>query len=129
MYQRVIILGNLGRDPEMRYTPSGQAVTTFPVATNRTYTGADGQKVKETAWFRVTAWGKMAEACNNYLKRGSKCLVDGRLVPDHETGGPKVYAKKDGSSGASFEISATTVQFLDAAGENSGEPDDDSIPF
>jgi len=71
MYQKIIIVGNLGRDPEMRYTPSGQAVTNFSVATNRQYTGSDGQLVKETIWFRVSVWGKQAETSNQYLRRGS----------------------------------------------------------
>ncbi len=68
MYQKIVIVGNLGRDPEMRYTPSGQAVTNFSVATNRQYTSSDGQKVKETVWFRISAWGRQAETCNQYLR-------------------------------------------------------------
>lgn len=138
MYQKLTIVGNLGRDPEMRYTPSGQAVTSFPVATNRVYTGSDGNRVKETTWFRVSAWGKQAENCNNYLRKGSKVLIEGRLVPDGQTGGPRIFTRGDGSSGASFEISALTVQFLDSRtdSENLGgdvggsmpEADDD-IPF
>ena len=63
MYQKVIIVGNLGTDPQMRYTPSGQAVTNFSVATNRRYSTSDGQQVDETAWFRVSAWGRLAEVC------------------------------------------------------------------
>ena len=64
MYHTIIIVGNLGKDPEMRYTPSGQAVTNFNVATNRQYTASDGSPVKETIWFRVSTWGKTAETCN-----------------------------------------------------------------
>ena len=86
MYHTIIIVGNLGKDPEMRYTPSGQAVTSFSVATSRQYTGQNGQKVKETIWFRVSAWGKQAETCNQYLRKGSKVLVEGRLTPDPSTG-------------------------------------------
>jgi single-strand DNA-binding protein len=115
MYHTIIIVGNLGKDPEMRYTPSGQAVTNFSMATNRQYTGSDGQMVKETIWFRISTWGKQAETCNQYLKRGSKVLVEGRLVPDKETGGPRVYTRQDGTTGASFEISASTVRFLSSA--------------
>ena len=77
MYHTIIIVGNLGRDPEMRYTPSGQAVTNFNVATNRQYTASDGSQVKETIWFRVSSWGKQAETCNQFLKKGSKVLVEG----------------------------------------------------
>ncbi len=140
MYHTIILVGNLGRDPEMRYTPSGQAVTNFSVATNRQYTGSDGQLVKETIWFRVSTWGKVAENCNQFLKRGSKVLVEGRLVPDANTGGPRVWKRQDGTPSASFEVSASTVRFLTArgedesmaapAGEGPGQPSEgDDIPF
>jgi len=120
MYHTIIIVGNLGRDPEMRYTPSGQAVTNFSVATNRNYTGTDGQPVKETMWFRISTWGKQAETCNQYLKKGSKVLIEGRLVPDKDTGGPKVFTRQDGTSGAAYDISASTVRFLSTRGEDEG---------
>jgi len=120
MYHTIIIVGNLGRDPEMRFTPSGQAVTNFSVATSRQYTGNDGQLVKETIWFRISTWGKQAETCNQYLHKGSKVLVEGRLVPDKETGGPKVFTRQDGTTGSSFEISASTVRFLSSRGEDDG---------
>lgn len=139
MYHTIIIVGNLGRDPEMRYTPSGQAVTSFSVATNRQYTGSNGQQVKETIWFRVSAWGKLAETCNNYLKKGSKVLIEGRLTPDQTTGGPRIWNRQDGTAAASYEINANTVRFLSNRGEGEGEggddmgeptlADDDSIPF
>lgn len=112
MWQTLIIVGNLGKDPEMRYTPSGQAVTTFSVATSRQYTSNNGQTVKETCWFRVSAWGKQAETCNQYLKKGSRVLIEGRLVPDAATGGPKTFMKKDGTPGASYDVSASTIRFL-----------------
>ena len=79
MYQQLIIVGNLGKDPEMRYTPSGTPVTSLSVATNRKYTGSDGQVVKETTWFRVSVFGKSAETAAQYLKKGSAVLVEGRL--------------------------------------------------
>ena len=120
MYHTIIIVGNLGRDPEMRYTPSGQAVTNFSVATNRNYTGSDGQPVKETMWFRISTWGKQAETCNQYLKKGSKVLIEGRLVPDKDTGGPKVFTRQDGTSGAAFDVSAVTVRFLSSRGDDEG---------
>jgi single-strand DNA-binding protein len=136
MYHTIIIVGNLGRDPEMRYTPSGQAVTNLSVATNRQYTGSDGTPIKETIWFRVSVWGKQAETCNQYLRKGSKVLVEGRLTPDPKTGGPRVWQGQNGP-GASFEISASTVRFLSSRGEddssyqggesNVSEPDE--IPF
>lgn len=111
MYQLLIIAGNLGKDPDMRYTPNGQPVTSFNVATNRSYTDANGQQVKETVWFKVNVWGKQAESAHDYLKKGSKVLVEGRLIAD-ETGNPRIYKRSDGSSGASFEVSASTVRFL-----------------
>lgn len=121
MYQKVMIVGNLGTDPEMRFTPSGQAVTNFSVATNRRYTSSNGEKVEETVWFRVSAWGRLAETCNEYLRKGRKVLVEGRLTAD-ETGGPRIWTDQNGNPRASFEISAITVQFL------SGRGDEDFVP-
>lgn len=121
MYHTIFIVGNLGRDPEMRYTPSGQAVTSMNVATNHTRKGADGNTIKETIWFRVSVWGKQAESCNQYLRKGSKVLIEGRLVPDPATGGPKVWSRQDGSSGASYDVSATVVRFMSTRGEGEGE--------
>jgi single-strand DNA-binding protein len=122
MFHTIIVVGNVGKDPEMRYTPSGQAVTSFSVATNRKYTGANGEKVEETIWFRISTWGKTAENCNQYVKKGSKVLVEGRLTPDKTTGGPRIWTKQDGTVGASFEITASTVQFLSSRGETEGGP-------
>ena len=124
MYQKIIIIGNLGRDPEMRYTPDGKAVTSFSVATSRRYNDKE-----ETTWFRVSVWGKQAESCNQYLTKGSKVLVEGRLRP----GTPQVFQKKDGSWGSSYEVYAETVRFLSTRGEVTSEGsdtvDDDDIPF
>jgi len=120
MYHKIIVVGNLGRDPEMRYTPSGQAVTNFSLASNRQYTGSDGQTVKETTWFRISTWGKQAENCNQYLRKGSKVLVEGRLVSDQSTGGPRIWNRQDGSPAASYEVSAITVQFLSSKAESEG---------
>lgn len=136
-YQKVVIVGNLGRDPEMRYTPSGQAVTNFSVATNRQYTASSGERVKETTWFRVSAWGRQAETCSQYLKTGSRVLIEGRLNPDKETGGPRMWTGQDGQARASYELTADRVVFLtsrDEASTFSGGPDegpmdDDDIPF
>ena len=122
MYHTLIIVGNVGKDPEMRYTPSGQAVTSFSVATNRQYTTGNGEQVKETVWFRVTTWGKQAEVCNQYVKKGMKVLVEGRLTPDKATGGPRVWTRQDGSPAASFEVTAGTVRFLSSRGETSDMP-------
>jgi single-strand DNA-binding protein len=141
MYQLLIIVGNLGRDPEMRYTPSGQAVTNFSVATSRKYTDGSGQQVQETTWFQVSAWGKAAEACNTYLKKGSKVLVEGRLTPDPKTGGPRIWQGAEGP-GTSYQVTANTVRFLSSRGEGEGDheprssnagggyvPEEGDIPF
>jgi single-strand DNA-binding protein len=120
MYHTIIIVGNLGKDPEMRYTPSGQAVTSFNVATSRQYTNQGGQTVKETCWFRVSVWGKQAESCNTYLKKGSKVLVEGRLTPDLKSGGPKTYQRQDGTTGASYDVSASTVRFMESKSSSEG---------
>jgi single-strand DNA-binding protein len=117
MYQRLVLVGNLGRDPEMRYTPNGTAVTSLSVATSRRYSTADGQQKEETVWFRVSVWGKQAEPCNQYLSKGSKVLVEGTLVPD-ENGGPRIWTSSDGKPRASFEVRANTVRFLSSKRES-----------
>jgi len=141
MFHQIIIVGNVGKDAELRYTSSGQAVTSFSVATSRKYTGANGEQAEETIWFRVSTWGKTAEICNQYVKKGSKVLVEGRITPDKTTGGPRIWTKQDGTSGASFEVTAQTVRFLSAKGEGSPMveaahelggselPPEDDIPF
>ena len=141
MFHTLIIVGNVGRDPEMRYTPAGQAVTSFSVASNRRYTSSNGEQVNETIWFRVSAWGKQAETCNQYLKKGSRVLIEGRLTPDKGSGGPRIWNKQDGSPAASYEVTAQTVRFLTprsegevgGAGPDAGEmataPAEDDIPF
>lgn len=121
MFHTIIIVGNLGRDPEMRYTPSGQAVTSMNVASNRTYKNADGTNVKETIWFRVSVWGKQAETVSQYLHKGSKVLIEGRLVPDQSTGGPRVFTRQDGTTGSSFEVTAQVVRFISPRAEGEGE--------
>jgi single-strand DNA-binding protein len=132
MYHTIIIVGALGRDPEMRYTPSGQAVTNFNLASNRQYTDGSGQLVKETIWFRISVWGKCAETCNQYLQKGSKVLVEGRLNPDPKTGGPHIWQGQNGP-GASYEVTANTVRFLssrqDGAHNNDDNGPDENIPF
>ncbi|MBE2220701.1 MAG: single-stranded DNA-binding protein [Anaerolineae bacterium] len=120
MYQKIIVVGNLGRDPEMRYMPDGTAVTNFSIATSRRWSGADGQPREETTWFRIEVWRKQAETANQYLSKGSKVLVEGRIKGDPNTGGPRLWTRQDGSIGANFEIVADTVRFLSSRGEDSG---------
>ena len=133
MFQKVIIAGNLGGDPEMRYTPSGQAVCNFSVATNRQYTAKNGERVKETVWFRVSTWGRQAETCNEWLNKGDKVLCVGRLTADPETGGPRMWSGADGQMRASYELSAQEVNFVEIKGERRDSTefvdDNEEIPF
>jgi single-strand DNA-binding protein len=121
-YSHFAFQGNLGRDPEMRYTPSGQAVASFSVASNRKYKNAGGENVKETTWYRCSAWGKTAETCNQYLKKGSKVIVTGRLTPDKATGGPKVFTKQDGKASASFDVNVESVTFISGTKTTDEQP-------
>ena len=140
MFQQITIVGYLGNDPEMRFTPGGQAVTSFSVATSNSYTNNAGQKVDETTWFRVSVWGAQAESCKQYLSKGRPVLVIGRLRPDPQTGGPRVFQRNDGTTGASYEVNAQNVKFLPKGsggggsieqdfGDSTGGGEDDEIPF
>ena len=112
MYQQITLIGNLGRDPEMRYTPSGVAVTNFSVATSRSWTGQDGQRQDKTVWFRVAAWDRQAETCNQYLTKGQRVLVVGELEE------PSTWTDREGNTRASLEVRARTVRFLNSRAEN-----------
>ena len=103
---RMTVIGNLGRDPEMRYTPSGRAVTSFSIAATLTYTGADGERQSDTEWFRVVAWNQLAELCNQYLSKGRRAYVEGRLHSD-------TWVGQDGQTRYTNEIIADRVLFLD----------------
>jgi single-strand DNA-binding protein len=140
MFQQLMIVGYLGNDPVMRFTPSGQAVTSFSVATSRSYSNNAGEKIDETTWFRVSVWGAQAESCNQYLSKGRPVLVIGRLRPDPQSGGPRVFTRKDGSTGASFEVNALNVRFLPSGRGDAGAyeadmgdleagAEEDDIPF
>jgi len=130
---KIMIIGNLGSDPEMRFTPNGNPVTSFSVATNRTYTTPDGERKKETEWFNVVAWNKLAEQCNQFLSKGRLIYAEGRLHT-------RTWETQDGQKHSRPEIVANRVVFLDRqavaplpgdkgeeAGEAELEPDD--IPF
>lgn len=112
-YFNMTIVGNLGRDPEMRYTPSGKPVTSFSLAVNETWTGADGQKHEEVTWFRVTCWEKLAELAAQYLRKGRLVLVEARKIA------ASAYTNKAGDSVASLEVTAKNIKFLD--GGHAGE--------
>lgn len=120
MYQSITIVGRLGRDPEMKLMASGQPMTSFSVATDRS-TGQAGARTKETTWFRVSVFGKQAEVANQFLTKGRMVVIEGRLGVDPATGGPRVFIGKDGTAKAAYEIVANDVRFLpsgndDAAG-------------
>ena len=117
MYQKLIFIGNLGSNPEQRFTPNGDPVTSFSVATSRKIKGES-----ETTWFRVSVWGKQAESCNQYLHKGSKVLVEGRLKSE-----PNVYQRRDGTWGASYDVTAENVRFL--SGKSDDAPVDFDVPF
>jgi single-strand DNA-binding protein len=128
-YHKVIIVGNLGRDPEMKYTAGGQAVTHMSVGVNDDYKASSGEVIKRTIWWRVTAWGKQAENCNMYLTKGRPVLVEGRMQCD-EKGNPRVFERNDGTHGAAFELNASTVRFMSGGREEAeGEVDSTDVPW
>lgn len=113
----MMIIGNVGSDPEMRYTPNGNPVTSFSVATNRRWTSSDGEQQEETEWFRVNAWNRLAETCNQYVSKGMKVYVEGRLKSSPWMG-------NDGQPRAGNEISASEIKFLDRASQTAGGSED-----
>ena len=135
---KIIVIGNLGTDPEMRYTANGNAVTSFNLATSRAYTAADGERKQETEWFRVVSWNQLAEHVNQYLSKGRRAYVEGRLHSDRWEG-------QDGQTRFTNEIIANTVLFLDRATDspinegsseqvsdsdgNDGQIDANDLPF
>jgi single-strand DNA-binding protein len=132
MFHKVVIIGNLGQDPEMRYTPSGTAVTNFSVATTSRISkqtnpecpdgwkeSYNGNSWELTTWFRVTAWRQLAELCNQYLAKGRTVYVEGELNGTAVNGSrnPRVWTGSDGVPRSSFEITARTVKFLGGRGD------------
>ena len=115
---KMLVIGNVGTDPEMRYTPNGNAVTSFRLATSRRYTTAEGEQREETEWFTVSAWGRLAEQCNQYVTKGMRVYVEGRLKSDTWTG-------NDGQTRFRMEITANDVRFLDRPSATEGKPGDE----
>lgn len=117
---KVILVGRLGQNPEVRYTPSGAAVANFSVATNEAWTDKSGQKQERTEWHKVVVWGKLAELCSQYLTKGRQAYVEGRLQT-------RQWQDKDGQTKYTTEIQAQTVQFLGgnstSASTNGPSPD------
>jgi single-strand DNA-binding protein len=116
---KIIVIGNVGRDPEMRYTPNGQGVTSFSVASNRRYRTADGEQREETMWFNINAWGRQAEICNQYLTRGSQVYVEGTLTT-------RIFTGNDGQPRVSNDVRMTEMQML---GSRGGSTDDDQSTY
>ena len=108
---KLMIIGHLGRDPEMRYTPSGKPVTTFSVATSRTWNSADGERHEETEWFNVVAWGSLAEVCNQHLKKGQQVYVEGRLQT-------RRWEDGDGNKHFTTEVVAQEMTMLGSRKDN-----------
>ena len=135
---KVMLIGNLGKDPEMRYTANGKAVTTFSLACSRTYNATDGERREETDWFDIVAWDKTAELCSQFLQKGRQAYVEGRLHT-------RSWEGQDGQKRYRTEVVAQTVLFLGSAGRRrwrcgarralrrcggSGPPvDPDDLPF
>lgn len=132
---KVILVGNLGRDPELRYTQQGTAVANFSLATSESFTKKDGSRDERTEWHRIVVWGRSAENCSQYLAKGRTVYIEGRLQT-------REWENKEGQKQRTTEVVAQTVQFLGGKGEggggrggaggSSGEPPppaDDDIPF
>jgi single-strand DNA-binding protein len=111
---KVILVGRLGQNPEVRYTPSGAAVANFSVATNESWTDKSGQKQERTEWHRVVVWGKLAELCAQYLAKGRQCYLEGRLQT-------RQWQDKDGQTKYTTEVQAQTVQFLGGGAREGAE--------
>ncbi len=140
-FNRIIVVGNLGRDPELRYTPQGNAVCNFSVATNEKRRDKNGELQDSTTWFRVTLWGKQAENASKYLTKGSSIYIEGRLRVEE-------WTDRDGKNRNTLEVTATDMQFIGSRGDDApnaraasagapeppmspmGEsPADDDVPF
>lgn len=114
MYQQIIIVGNVGGDPEMRYTQSGTPVTSFSVAVNKRWTGQGGQRQEKVTWFRVSAWRQLAELASQYLAKGRQVMVVGEVEE------PNVWTDQSGNNRASLEITAREIRFLGGRDDTAG---------
>ena len=124
---KVMLIGRLGQDPEMRYTPSGRPLTKLQLAVNRSWTASDGKKKTETEWFNIVAWGKLAEICNQYLTKGQQVYIEGRIHT-------RRWKDDDGTQHASVEINAQEMIMLDGRQEddsdtNNSSPSEEDYPF
>ena len=130
MYQQITLIGNLGNDPELRYTPSGVPVASFNLAVSRQWNSQDGQKQDKTTWFRISVWNKQAEVVAQHLAKGRQVMVVGEVEE------ARIYTDKQGNPRANLEVTAKTVRFLGQRGAGGGDPTDsvnvpdaEAIPF
>ncbi len=135
-YQKLILVGYLGRDPELRYSGDGTPVTTLSLATTRRWRSPDGTQSEETTWFRVSVWRRQAEVAAQHLSKGQSVMVEGRLNPDRRTGTPRIWTRRDGTPGASYEVIADRVVFLGGGATSAGavelppaNDDDPELPW
>lgn len=126
---KIMLIGNLGKDPDMSYTPSGKAITKFSLAVNRRMRDAEsGERREETTWFNIVAWDRLAETCNSYLHKGSKVYIEGRMTS-------RRYTDKDGVERTAWEVTASEMEMLDPKGAaqtanvGAGETNPDDLPF
>jgi single-strand DNA-binding protein len=130
MLNKIMLIGNLGRDPELSYTPSGKAIAKFSLAVSRRRRDESGEQREETQWFNIVAWERLAETCNNYLHKGSKVYIEGRMTS-------RKYTDKDGVERTAWEVTATDMEMLtpkggDGSGGGSSYGDEmgaDDVPF
>ena len=131
MLNKIMLIGNLGRDPELSYTPSGKAIAKFSLAVSRRRRDESGEQREETQWFNVVAWERLAETCNNYLKKGSKVYIEGRMTSR------KYTSEKDGIERTLWDVVASEMEMLtpkggDGSGGGSSYGDEmgaDDVPF
>jgi single-strand DNA-binding protein len=116
MINKAILIGRLGKDPEVRYTPDGQMVTSFGLATDEQWKDKNGEKMQRTEWHNITAWGKLAEICGEYLKKGSLIYVEGKIQSNR-------YEDKDGIKRISYGITISVMKML--GGKQAQEPEGD----
>ena len=124
---KVLLIGNLTRDPDLRYIPSGAAVANFGLAINRTYTNSTGEKVEDVCFVDVVAWSRLAEVCGEYLTKGRPVFIEGRLQMDS-------WEQEDGKKRSKLKVIAQNIQFLGGAKsapeeEGANDDEDDDIPF
>jgi single-strand DNA-binding protein len=116
---KVMVIGHLGRDPEMRYTPSGRPVTTFTIAVSRSWNTADGERRTETEWFNIVAWGNLAEICKQYLYKGQQIYIEGRLQT-------RRWEDKEGQKHTSVEVVANEMMMLGERRDNSSQSQEET---